>query len=88
MVQLDGVRRNEFDSPIVSKFILKKIMLALENTYSRIDNVIYENGNPYIILFQKFPDVKILNEKVILYMNKYLQANPTLYKIHPSFDLL
>lgn len=55
-------------------------MLQWTKKYARISNIIYEDGSPFLKLTQDFVDVKELEPHTIAYMNKYLAANPKLFK--------
>ena len=55
------------------------MFLDTEKSYSRINNIIYENGKAIIYLFQRFIDVECMPENVINYMNRYLEANQNLF---------
>lgn len=57
------------------------MFLEPSGSYSRINNIIYEDGLPYIRLYQNFIDVQSLEPNVVKYMNNYLEANPNLYSL-------
>lgn len=49
------------------------IVLDKEKNYSRLSNVLYKDGIPFIVFtVDKFPNFDALSTKGVLYMEKYI----------------
>lgn len=59
-------------------------MLTQSKSYSRRNNIIYEDGTPIIRLAQNFIDAEDLKPETIDYMNRYLAQSDKLYEIIPK----
>lgn len=59
-------------------------MLNKDNNYSRLNNVIYENGTPILYLHDSKPDLKNFKQMNVDYMNRYLAQSVSLYNIIPE----
>lgn len=59
-------------------------------TYSRKDNILYEEGVPIVkITFSKFIDIEKLRPEGVKYMERYMNAYPDYYeKIKPTEEQL
>lgn len=58
------------------------IKLDLSKSYSRINNVVYENGIPiFKHTGSRFIDVEKFNDSTINYTNRYIEINPGLIEI-------
>lgn len=59
-------------------------MLNKDQNYSRINNVIYENGTAILYMHGNKPDLKGMNTSQVDYMNRYLAQNPSLFNKIPE----
>lgn len=58
------------------------IILDITKKYSRLQGIVYDgHGNPVLKLKQRFPDIALLSEQGVKYINRYIAMYPDKYEI-------